>query len=184
MSPSTSECRDRADRRLVPGRRALRRGGTLRRLRVGRRRLGDGHVQGREPLRDASGGVHDVRERADRRGAAGPGAGQAAHRVPDHLRNRVGDDRHRDLQPASLNAKTGIISRRLDSRRRADRSRRSRATLPKNAVAATGFDCMSHALESLTARAWPRRLNPAQGVEPARSRRARIRFPTCSRPRR
>ena len=32
------------------------------------------------------------------------------------------------------------------------------------AVAATGFDCMSHALESLTARAYPRRLNPAKGV--------------------
>ncbi|HYU78248.1 MAG TPA: iron-containing alcohol dehydrogenase, partial [Vicinamibacterales bacterium] len=38
------------------------------------------------------------------------------------------------------------------------------ASLPRNAVAATGFDCMSHALESLTARAYPRRLNPAQGV--------------------
>ena len=38
------------------------------------------------------------------------------------------------------------------------------ATLPKNAVAATGFDCMSHALESLTARAYPRRLNPAKGA--------------------
>jgi alcohol dehydrogenase class IV len=64
---------------------------------------------------------------------------------------------------ASLNAKTGIISRRLiptialidpDTAR----------SLPRNAVAATGFDCMSHALEALTARAYPRRLNPAQGV--------------------
>ncbi len=40
-----------------------------RRLRVRRRRLGDGHVQGGKPLRDAPGGVHDVRERADRRGS-------------------------------------------------------------------------------------------------------------------
>jgi alcohol dehydrogenase class IV len=64
---------------------------------------------------------------------------------------------------ASLNAKTGIISRRLiptialldpDTMR----------SLPRNAVAATGFDCMSHALEALTARAYPRRLNPARGV--------------------
>jgi alcohol dehydrogenase class IV len=38
------------------------------------------------------------------------------------------------------------------------------ATLPRNVVAASGFDCMSHALESLTARRWPRRLNPARGV--------------------
>jgi hydroxyacid-oxoacid transhydrogenase len=38
------------------------------------------------------------------------------------------------------------------------------STLPRNAVAATGFDCMSHALESLTARAYPRRLNPAKGI--------------------
>src|SRR5205823_12002660 len=37
------------------------------------------------------------------------------------------------------------------------------STLPRNVVAASGFDCMSHALESLTARPWPRRLNPARG---------------------
>lgn len=63
----------------------------------------------------------------------------------------------------SLNAKTGIISRRLipdvalidpDVAQ----------SLPRNAVAATGFDCMSHALESLTARAYPRRVNPAKGI--------------------
>ena len=63
----------------------------------------------------------------------------------------------------SLNAKTGIISRRLiPSVALIDPD--VTATLPKNAVAATGFDCMSHALESLTARAYPRRLNPARGV--------------------
>jgi len=64
---------------------------------------------------------------------------------------------------SSLNAKTGIISRRLipdvalvdpDVTR----------SLPSNVVAATGFDCMSHALESMTARVWPRRVNPAQGA--------------------
>ena len=63
----------------------------------------------------------------------------------------------------ALNAKTGIISRRLipdialvdpDVTR----------TLPANVVAATGFDCMSHALESITARLYPRRVNPAQGI--------------------
>jgi hydroxyacid-oxoacid transhydrogenase len=63
----------------------------------------------------------------------------------------------------SLNAKTGILSRRLipdialidpDVTR----------SLPTNVVAATGFDCMSHALESITARLYPRRLNPAKGV--------------------
>jgi len=63
----------------------------------------------------------------------------------------------------SLNAKTGIISRRLipdvalvdpDVTR----------TLPSNVVAATGFDCMSHALEATTARLYPRRLNPARGI--------------------
>ena len=37
-------------------------------------------------------------------------------------------------------------------------------TLPGKVIAASGFDCMSHALESITARAWPRRLNPARGV--------------------
>ncbi len=63
-----------------------------------------------------------------------------------------------------INAKTGIISRRLiptvaliDPNVTADACR-------KNVVASSGFDCMSHALESLTARAWPRRLNPARGA--------------------
>jgi alcohol dehydrogenase class IV len=63
----------------------------------------------------------------------------------------------------SMNAKTGIISRRLiPDVALIDPTVTS--TLPKCAVAATGFDCMSHALESLTARAYPRRLNPAKGV--------------------
>src|SRR5438094_4752315 len=63
----------------------------------------------------------------------------------------------------SLNAKTGIISRRLiPTVALIDPD--VTATLPANVVASTGFDCMSHALESITARAWPRRLNPAKGV--------------------
>jgi alcohol dehydrogenase class IV len=62
-----------------------------------------------------------------------------------------------------INAKTGIISRRLiPTVALVDPSVTS--TLPRNVVAASGFDCMSHALESLTARPWPRRLNPARGV--------------------
>ena len=63
----------------------------------------------------------------------------------------------------SLNAKTGIISRRLiPTIALIDPD--VTASLPANVVASTGFDCMSHALESITARAWPRRLNPAKGV--------------------
>ena len=63
----------------------------------------------------------------------------------------------------SLNAKTGIISRRLiPDIALIDPT--VTATLPKFAIAATGFDCMSHALEAITARAYPRRLNPAKGA--------------------
>jgi len=62
-----------------------------------------------------------------------------------------------------INAKTGIISRRMiPSVALIDPA--VTATLPRNVVAASGFDCMSHALESLTARPWPRRLNPARGA--------------------
>src|SRR5450755_1196866 len=62
-----------------------------------------------------------------------------------------------------INAKTGIISRRLiPTIALIDPD--VTATLPRNVVAASGFDCMSHALESITARAWPSRLNPARGV--------------------
>ena len=62
-----------------------------------------------------------------------------------------------------INAKTGIISRRLiPTIALIDPT--VTATLPRSVVAASGFDCMSHALESLTARPWPRRLNPARGA--------------------
>jgi hydroxyacid-oxoacid transhydrogenase len=62
-----------------------------------------------------------------------------------------------------LNAKTGIISRRLiPTVALIDPT--VTLTLPAKVMAASGFDCMSHALESLTARPWPRRLNPARGV--------------------
>lgn len=64
----------------------------------------------------------------------------------------------------SMNAKTGIISRRLIPTVALVDPDVTR-TLPSNVVAATGFDCMSHALESMTARLYPRRLNPAQGVK-------------------
>src|SRR6476659_1735432 len=62
-----------------------------------------------------------------------------------------------------INAKTGIISRRLiPTVALIDPDVTS--TLPPNVVASSGFDCMSHAPESLTARAWPRRLNQARGA--------------------
>lgn len=63
----------------------------------------------------------------------------------------------------SMNAKTGIISRKLIPTVALVDPDVTR-TLPANVVAATGFDCMSHALESMTARLYPRRLNPAQGI--------------------
>ena len=63
----------------------------------------------------------------------------------------------------ALNAKTGIISRRLIPTIALIDPDVTRS-LPANIVASTGFDCMSHALEATTARAWPRRLNPARGV--------------------
>jgi len=65
---------------------------------------------------------------------------------------------------ASLNAKTGIISRRLiPTVALVDPD--VTASLPPMAIASTGFDCMSHSLEAMTARAFPRRLNPARGVQ-------------------
>ena len=64
---------------------------------------------------------------------------------------------------SSLNAKTGIISRRLIPTVALVDPDVTR-TLPGSIVASTGFDCMSHALESITARLYPRRLNPARGV--------------------
>ena len=63
----------------------------------------------------------------------------------------------------SMNAKTGIISRRLIPTIALVDPDVTR-TLPAKVVASTGFDCMSHALESITARLYPRRLNPAQGI--------------------
>ena len=64
----------------------------------------------------------------------------------------------------AMNAKTGIISRRLIPTVALVDPDVTRS-LPANVVASTGFDCMSHALESMTARLYPRRLNPAQGIK-------------------
>jgi alcohol dehydrogenase class IV len=64
---------------------------------------------------------------------------------------------------ASLSAKTGIISRRLTPTIALVDPDVTR-TLPANVVASTGFDCMSHSLEAMTARLYPRRLNRAQGA--------------------
>ena len=65
---------------------------------------------------------------------------------------------------ASMNAKTGIISRRLTPTVALVDPDVTR-TLPANVVASTGFDCMSHSLEAMTARLYPRRLTRAQGIE-------------------
>ncbi len=65
---------------------------------------------------------------------------------------------------ASMNAKTGIISRRLTPTVALVDPDVTR-TLPANVVASTGFDCMSHSLEAMTARLYPRRLSRAQGIE-------------------
>lgn len=65
---------------------------------------------------------------------------------------------------ASMSAKTGIISRRLTPTIALVDPDVTR-TLPANVVASTGFDCMSHSLEAMTARLYPRRLNRAQGVD-------------------
>ncbi len=67
------------------------------------------------------------------------------------------------LNLTAINAKTGIISRRLIPTV-ALIDPNVTLTLPKNVVAASGFDCMSHALESLTARTWPHRASPARGA--------------------
>ncbi|MEO6566431.1 MAG: hydroxyacid-oxoacid transhydrogenase [Casimicrobiaceae bacterium] len=64
----------------------------------------------------------------------------------------------------SMNAKTGIISRRLTPTIALIDPDVTR-TLPRMAIAATGFDCMSHALEAITARAYPRRVSKVTGVD-------------------
>ena len=106
-----------------------------------------------ESLREPSGRVHDLRQRADRRRAEAFPA-----RVKPHIACPTTSGTGSEttgiaiFNLRSLNAKTGIISRRLiPDVALIDPA--VTATLPRNAVAATGFDCMSHALESLTARA-------------------------------
>ena len=68
-------------------------------LRLGRRRLGDGHLQGREPVCDASGPTSCPT--STHRSAAGRRfrVRSAAYRLPDDCGDRIGDHGHRDLQP-------------------------------------------------------------------------------------
>jgi alcohol dehydrogenase class IV len=147
------------------------------RLRFGRWRVGHGNLQSGQPVRLLSRRFHDVCERADRRGTKGPRPGQAAHCLPDDVRTGSETTGIAIFNLQSMNAKTGIISRRLIPDRRAQSTRTSRRTLPAKMVAATGFDCMSHALEAITARAYPRGSVPRK-ASTDRFRKARIRFPT------
>ena len=121
-----SDVADRADRRVVPGGRALRRGRQVRRLRVRGRRLGHGYLQGGQPVCVAAGGVHELRECADRRRAEGAGAGEAAHRLSDDVGHRVGNHGHRDLQPARAQRQDRHHLAPPHSRCRADRPDRDR----------------------------------------------------------
>ena len=61
--------------------------------------------------------VHDVRQRADRRRPARPRAAEAAHRVPDDVGHRLGDDRHRDLHAVVAQRQDGDHLAPADSRR-------------------------------------------------------------------
>ncbi len=61
----------------------------------------------------------------------------------------------------SMRAKTGIVSRRLRPTR-ALIDPDTTTTLPASVVAASGFDVLSHALESYTARPYTRRAAPAR----------------------
>ena len=82
------------------------------------------------------GRIHDLRERADRRRAEGAGSGQAAHRLPDDFRDRVGDDRHRHLRPAVDQRQDRHHLAPTDPDRRAGRPRRD----PDPAVGGGGRD--------------------------------------------
>src|SRR5262245_8066167 len=64
---------------------------------------------------------------------------------------------------AARNAKTGILGRRLIPAHAHGDPDVTRP-LPRPVVAATGFDCMSHAPDAPTAGVWPRRLTPGRGV--------------------
>ncbi len=153
----------RADRRFVPRRGAIRRRGALRRLRLGGRRLGDRHLQGGQLVRDASRGVSRLRQRADRRRKARARRAETAYRLPDHLRHGVGVHRHRRVRsPRSTS--------RPASRRNACAPRSPSSTRPPPTPAekrGRGKRLRLHQPRPgiLTARAWPRRRNPARGAE-------------------
>ena len=159
---------DRAHRRVAPGRRALRRA----------RRSVDGYVS------VGGGSVMDTCKAANLYAThpaefmtyvnAPIGAGQ---RVPGPVKPHIACP----TTSGTGSETTGIAIFTLRVAQRQDRhhlappdSRRSRwsiptspRTLPANVVAATGFDCMSHALESMTARAVSAPAQSRAGRRPA-----------------
>ena len=97
----------------------VRRNGEPRRDRGRRRRLGDRHGQGGEPLHDVpAGGFARLCQCAHREGVAGAGPAEATDRDSHDGRDGQRDDRRGHLRSHRLHAKTGI-ARRGSSRRSA-----------------------------------------------------------------
>ena len=133
----------------------------------GGRRIGDGHGQSRQPVRDLSGGLPDLCERADWPGTAGARTAQAADRHPDDRRHGSETTGVAIFDLVERHVKTGIANNML----RPDLGivdPNNTISLPRMVAACTGWDVLCHAIESLTALPYNQRPAPDNpGLRPA-----------------
>ncbi len=150
----------RAEQRFLRGRGRFRPRGQLRRLRLAGRRLGDGHRQGRQPA--ATYPDELIAYINAPIGKAKPIPGKLKPHIACPTTCGTGSETTGitivDLKSVGL--KTGIASPLLKpSLAIVDPT--TTETLPGGVVAASGFDVLSHAVESYTARPYTSRPRPA-----------------------
>ena len=135
---------------------------TSRRYRGRRRRLGDRHGQGGEPLHDLSAsGFPRLRQRADREGRCPCRARSSrSSRVPTTAGTGSETTGVSIFDLTELHAKTGIASRRLKPTLGVLDPENTR-TMPPEVAASSGLDVLSHAIESFTAMPYTSRPRPA-----------------------